>query len=286
MLPLIPVQLTQVTTTDGVDLAGIVIQPKRHTRLAIIQVHGLNSSFTRGHEITRCLGAYCLRQGIGLFKFNNRGHDILAKAGTRLAGGGAEKFTDCLKDVDAVIALARQCGYSQFILSGHSTGANKALYYTYKGRTKLAGLMLTGPMSDISGAYQTEGKTKIKRLVAQAERIARRNPQQLISNDGNIRTAARTISLLKPGQAEDVFQYYRHGTWSALRSVCCPLLVVIGEHDQHLDRPVDNCLVAFGVQATRAQSVTLRSIPGADHGFRGKEKLVVHVTEDWLRTIL
>lgn len=283
---LIPVQLTQVTTSDGVTLAGIVIEPRGKKMAALIFVHGLTSSFTGGHEHTRLYSDPCNRLGFGFFKFNNRGHDVVSKAGKKLAGGGFEKFTDCVKDIDAVIALARRRGYTKIILMGHSTGANKALYYTYRKPKHIRGLILTGPMSDVAGTYVTNGRAATQRLVRLAHVLAKKNPLAVMPIDGRIFTADRYISLHEPGHAEDVFPYYRQGGWKELRSVRCPLLVIIGTKDRNLDRPADAVLESFEHQARRSRAITTATIEGADHSFHDQEQSLVAMTEDWLRTVI
>jgi len=147
--PLIPINLTQVVTSDGATLAGVVAEPKGRKKAALIWLHGLTSSFDSGQALMRQLSQACNQRGIGYFKFNTRGHHVVTKDGF---GSAYEKFEDCLKDIEAMIALAKQRGYRQIILAGHSTGASKALYYAAKKKNPLIkGLLLTGPASDIAG---------------------------------------------------------------------------------------------------------------------------------------
>lgn len=283
--PLLPVQLTQVVTTDGVTLSGIVIEPKRKKTTAIIFVHGLNSAFTSGHELTRRYSEVCQRSGYGFFKFNNRGHDIVSRAGKKLGGGGFEKFTDCVQDIEAVIALARRRGFKRMVLMGHSTGSNKALYYTYRRPKKIDALILTGPLSDIGGMFATIGKAATNRLVIKAKLLAKRDPKTLMTVSGVVLTAERCLSLYEPGHAEDTFPAYRQGGWKELHSVRCPLLVVVGEHDQYLDRPAEEHLSFFEHHARQVSALSTACVDDTDHSFHGKEHLLVSLTEDWLRSL-
>ena len=60
----------------------------------------------------------------------------------------------------------------------------------------------------------------------------RRDPLGLVPRAWGFWSARRYVSLYKPGQAEDVFPYYRPGArWPALRSVRVPVAVIIGGRD-------------------------------------------------------
>jgi alpha-beta hydrolase superfamily lysophospholipase len=277
--------VTQVTTNDGVTLAGLVIEPTRQKNAAVIYVHGLHSSFTNGFELTRVFGAMCRRNGYGFFKFNNRGHDIISRAGKKLGGGGYDKFTDCIKDIDAVIDLAHRRGYKRIILMGHSTGSNKVLYYTYRHPKKVSALILTGPLSDIGSMYVHQGKAATLRLVSRALALYKKDPTTLIQVEGFVLTAERCLSLYEPGHAEDTFPTYRSGGWKELHTVTCPLLVVVGERDRHLDRRAEEHLGFFERHAKRCSDRTTVSIAGADHSFHGKEQALTDSTEEWFRQL-
>src|SRR5262249_28544020 len=125
----VPASLARLRTRDDVWLDGIVAEPRRRRDLALIWVHGLGSTFYSGQPLIQELSTQLGRAGVGFFKFNTRGHDAVARGGSRLAGAAFERFVDCVEDIRAMIAFARRRGYRKVILAGHSTGANKILYY-------------------------------------------------------------------------------------------------------------------------------------------------------------
>jgi len=275
--PGVPVSLTRIRTRDGVWLDGLVVEPRRRRRAALVWVHGLGSVFSSGQPLTRELSARLTAAGIGYFKFNTRGHDVVARANTRLAGAAFERFTRCVEDLRAVIGLAVRRGYSRVILAGHSTGANKALHYTARTRDRrVSVLMLLGPVSDVAGETRRIGAGELRRRVALAERIAARDPEALVPRAWGFRSAQRYLSLYRPGEAEDVFPYYRpRARWTALRSVRVPLAVIVGSRDEYLDRPAAELVEAFERNATRARSFSGIVISGALHGFQGRERALV-----------
>ena len=97
-------------------------------------------------------------------------------------------------------------------------------------------------------------------------------------------SAQRYISLYRPGEVEDVFPYYRpNARWTALRSVRLPIAAIVGSRDEFLDRPAQEVIDAFERNATRARSFTGAVVPGARHGFQGRERELADVIVRWVR---
>lgn len=283
----IPVSLVRVRTRDGVFLDGVIVEPPRRRRAALVWVHGLGSSFSSGQPLTRALSERLASAGVAYVKLDTRGHDVVARAGKGLAGAAFERFGHCLADIRAMIALVRRAGYRKVILAGHSTGANKVLHYAARVRDRrVAGLILLGPISDIAGEAKRLGAPELRRRVAAAERIARRDPEALVPRAFGFWSARRYLSLYRPGEAEDVFPYYRPGArWAALRRVRLPIAAIVGSRDEYLDRRPNELMEAFARNAIGARSFTPIVVPGANHGFQGREdelaRAIVAWTERW-----
>jgi alpha-beta hydrolase superfamily lysophospholipase len=280
----VEVSLVRLRTRDGVWLDGVVSEPRRR-RAALIWVHGLGSVFSSGQVLIQELSSRLTAAGIGYFKFNTRGHDVVAGRDKHLAGAAFERFGQSVADIRSMIAFATACGYSKIILAGHSTGANKVLHYAARARDRrVAALMLLGPVSDIAAAAKQIGARELRRRVATAERLARRDPQALVPRAWGFWSARRYISLYRPGEAEDVFPYYRPGArWTALRAVRLPIAAIIGSRDEYLDRRPQELLDAFRRNAVRARSFTGVVLPGAGHGFQQHERELAEVIVRWVR---
>src|SRR5437667_194173 len=130
----IPVSLARLRTRDGVWLDGLIAEPRRGRRTALIWVHGLGSMFSSAQPLIRELSTRLNAAGIGYFKFNNRGHDVVAGRGRHLAGAAFERFGQSVEDIRAMVAFARKRGYRRVILAGHSPGANKVPPHRAPGR--------------------------------------------------------------------------------------------------------------------------------------------------------
>ena len=266
----VAVSLARIETRDGVFLDGIVAEPRRRPRTALVWVHGLGSVFSSGQPLTEALATRLNAAGIGYFKFNNRGHDVVAGRGQHLAGAAFERFGQSVADIRAMVAFAGKRGYRRVILAGHSTGANKVLYYAARARDRrVSGLILLGPISDVAAEAKRLGGGELRRRVAAAERIAKRDPWALVPPAWGYWSARRYVSLYKPGENEDVFPYYRpRARWTVLRSVRLPIAAIVGSRDEFLDRPPQEVIEAFRRNARRARSFTGSVVPGARHNFQ------------------
>ena len=280
----VALSLARLRTRDGVWLDGIMAEPLRR-RAALIWVHGLGSAFSSGQALIRELAGRLTAEGVGYFKFNNRGHDIVAGRGTHLAGAAFERFGDSVADIRAMVTFAAARGYGKVILAGHSTGANKVLHYAARARDRrVTALILLGPVSDIAAAVKQIGARELRRRVAVAERLARRDREALVPRAWGFWSARRFISLYRPGEEEDVFPYYRPGArWPALRSVRLPVAVIVGGRDEHLDRHPQEMIDAFRHNAVRARSFTGVVLRGAGHGFQRRERELADVMARWAR---
>jgi pimeloyl-ACP methyl ester carboxylesterase len=256
----------------------------RHRRVALIWVHGLGSVFSSGQPLIQELSRRLNAAGIGYFKFNNRGHDVVAGRGKQIVGAAFEHFGQSVADIRAMIAFAARSGYRKVILAGHSTGANKVLHYAARARDRrVCALILLGPVSDIAAAAKEIGAQELRRRVAAAERLARRHRQALVPRAWGFWSASRYISLYRPGEDEDVFPYYRpRARWTALRSVRLPIAAIIGSRDEYLDRRPQELIDAFRRNAVRARPFTGVVISGARHGFQKRERELADVIVGWL----
>lgn len=284
----VAVSLVRARTRDGFWLDGISSDPRRLGRIALLWVHGLGSAFSSGQPLIGELSTRLNRAGIGYFKFNNRGHDTVACRGRRLAGAAFERFGDSVADIRAMIAFALACGYRKVVLAGHSTGANKALHYVARtGDRRVIGLILVGPISDIAGEAKRIGQRELRRRVAVAERMARRDPQALVPRAWGFWSARRYLSLYRPGKAEDVFPYDRpNARWGGLRRVRAPIAAIVGNRDEYLDRRPEELIETFRRNSTRARSFTGIVIPGALHGFAEHEGVLAQAIIGWVRSRL
>ena len=282
---MIPVLLSRIKTHDGIPLEGIVVEPKRKSSIALVWLHGLGSRFSSGQMLIAELSAAARKNNFGYLKFNTRGHEIAARGNKKMEGSGFERFEDCILDIRAMIRFAKTLGYKKIILAGHSTGANKALYYCYKTKDPaVKGLMLLGPISDVAAKAKEMEAQELRRAIRIADNLAKKNPESLMPLAYGLFTAERFLSLYRAGGVEDVFPYHNPtASWKELKSIRIPLAVIIGTSDQHRDRPVSQIMQAFHDHALLTKSFAGITIKGANHGFRRKEKELVDAIVEWIK---
>lgn len=284
----IPVFLTHIKTRDGITLDGIYIKPRRKSDTALIWVHGLGSRFSSGQTRTEKISTATSRSKIGYFNFNNRGHDTVNRDGIgkrKNLGRAFERFEDCIKDIQTVIREARRLGFKNIFLAGHSTGANKILYYLYKTKDRsVKGLLLIAGLSDISAAAEKMGGKELQRRVKIVENLSRKNPAALVPEKFGLYSRARYLSLFQPGRNEDTFPYYNlNGSWKVLKNIRVPIAVVIGSRDEYLDLQPKNFIEIFRKNAVATKSFSGIIIKGAGHSFRRKEKELSRAIVSWMR---
>lgn len=289
--------LTEIVTKDKLIHQGIYFEPKKKIKRAILFVHGLTSTFYGQLALYDAILEECGEIGVGFAAFNNRGHDLIAgikkvdpsvgKGYTRVSGGaGCEKFEECIFDIDAGIDFLVGQGYSEIILVGHSTGASKACYYAGTIRNnKVLSVILLSPVSDrLDPAQDKETLPKklrfMKKLIADG-----RGDEVLIGYHFFPCTPKRFLSLYAPLSNEDVFDYGdRHPELKVFSQIKMPLLVVLGDKDEFLDRPVENVMREYD---SHAQAKTYKSIvvKNALHSYGGHEKEVARHIAEWLGTL-
>ncbi len=207
--------LHRILTKDGLWLDGLFFEPKRKTNRAVIWLHGISGNFYGGGKRIKTLAEVCTENNFAFISFNTRGAGVMSrynkKKGKKTIGGGLEKFTESVWDIEAMRRFLQRRGIKKIFLIGHSTGANKSLYYMYKKRDRrITGLGLVGPMNDYAGKKQELGRRYVS-IINKVKFFAKKEPDKLLpySLSPIPTTAARYLSLYTQSTAEDVFPYYK-----------------------------------------------------------------------------
>lgn len=289
--------LAEIVTKDKLTHQGIYFEPAKKSKRAILWQHGLSSTFYGDIRMSETIAEACEKEGWGFASFHNRGHDMLA--GVRKldgtppygysyypAGAGQEVFEESVMDIEAGIDFLVKKGFSEVILVGHSTGANKACYFAATQKNPhVVGVVLSGPVSDRLHTIRDFAKfkedlTKMHKFIDDG-----RGDELMFGYHFFPITPKRFLSLFAPRSTEDVFDYGEPEPKLAYFSkIRLPLLVLLSGKDECADRPMEEIQKTFDAHAKSPRYKSL-IIPDALHRYNGHEKEAVAAIIGWARTV-
>ena len=121
-------ELVRVNSIDEIEQPGILYTPNEDTDKIVIHVHGLNGNFYENRFLDILAKSYT-DKNYAFLTLNNRGRDFITELlkgnDFTIIGGSLERFKDCILDIDGVLNWAKEKGYKEIILEGHSYGCNK-----------------------------------------------------------------------------------------------------------------------------------------------------------------
>ena len=281
-------------TPDNYILNGMYSGPEK-AQSVFIFVHG----FTASMFSVEILGDYFQSNNFGVMSFNNRGFGYISKIRkldpesdkkykSVSIGGAHEVFTECVNDIDGAINWAIENKFKNIYLVGHSTGCQKIVYSASKLQDKykeLKALILLAPISDMAATRNLVPKRVINKAYKYAEKqIQKGKPHQLLPEklwEGVI-DAQRFISLNDQSSEEEIFCYSQENkTPKTLKSIKLPIIAIVGENDQFLDRSAEELMIWFKDNLKVGDGTSI--IRDTDHGFTAKEKETSEVINKFLR---
>lgn len=298
-------KIINFTTSDKLQLPGVLFEPKRKTKKALIYLHGNGSSSVfYSLDLLARQAAEFNKIGIGYLTFNNRGahqYHKMYRAGKRgkeekiLVGTAYELIKDCVKDIDAAINFLKTQGYTEFYLIGFSTGANKICVYNYyKPKNVISKYILVCGGDDAGVYYKMLGKKKFNTLLSVCKQKIKSGkgtelaPEELV---GGIYSYQSIFDTINPDGDYNTFPYneyfnnlklskkklFRH--FAAIKK---STLVVYGDRDEYSYSPISKVVKVLEQSSSTPDKLGIQVIKDADHGFTGKESELVRSVVSWL----
>lgn len=271
-------------TEDGLRLPMVHFDGKDKD-ICVIFIHGMCQTIIDNY-FTVVLGNALSQKGIGFLYEHNRGHsienDMLTKNGDYVRRGCMyEVFEDSLLDIDLAIAKARDLGYKRLILMGHSYGCNKCIFYYYKKKPDILGMILASA-PDMVGLQFLRQKD-YSTLIEEAKRnVQEGNPTKLLSNlleDYMYISSGTYYDWFKNGSSLDNLPVMGNSeSWDQFESIDVPILTFSGseETDNYLH------LNVLKEKAKGCDDFYGEIIEGANHFYSGKEKKLAEIVLDWI----
>jgi pimeloyl-ACP methyl ester carboxylesterase len=284
-------RLVNFEAVDDVALAGLLYEPARATKRAIIWLHGLGGSVFESRR-TNLLARTFIDRGIAFFPFNNRGSAIVRRAGKDLGGAAFERIRDCVADIDSAIRELWRRGYRDLTLAGHSTGANKiAAYDHYKPRNRAKRYVPIAGGDDTGLLYQQLGKRRFETMLIKARAMikARRGEEIAPQSVSSTMMSWRSLyDMANPNGDYNVFPFLEamqgirlsRRPFRYVSAIRKPSLYIYGDRDQFCFDDVPRCVSILSEHVSeRAELIVMGD---ADHGFSGKEVELATLIADWV----
>jgi pimeloyl-ACP methyl ester carboxylesterase len=295
---------TQFTTSDKLELPALLYTPQQPTKKAAIFLHG-NGSASVFYKAEKMLA---FAQGLAqknwaFFAFNNRGAHYIKKfrfeddgeKKERFLGTALELIDECVLDIDGAIEYLMSQGFSEFVLIGESTGANKICVYNHhKPNNSCLGYALVAGGDDTGMWYEMLGKEKFWNSVHLAQKkIAEGKGEELIAREisHGIMTHQALLDTIDPDGSYNCFpfveasgkaQLSKEPLFRFFAEITKPSLVLYGEKDLFCFVPPAQAISILKEHTVSPENFTWEVTPGADHSFSEHTQQEVTAITSWI----
>lgn len=286
----------RTVTSDKLRLDGLLFEPNKKSKTAILHIHGMTGNFYENVFIDSMAEEYT-KAGYAFLTSNNRGHDHIAdfqiigqKENYKRIGDVFEKIEDCILDIEAWLKFLKQKKYEVLILQGHSLGAVKAVYYLSNcASSPFVALVLASP-PDMLGLVRVESeKNNFKRNLSEAKRSTKKMRGDILLKNKTwnwyYKSACSYLNFFADGSKTDVFPILRNGDFKELENIKIPILAFYGGTDDAVVFSPKKDLEVIKKHIKNPKSKTLL-VGTASHSYFKHEKQVAKNVVNWLKKIL
>ena len=265
----------------GRRLDGFLSRGEKRQPVLLVLVHGMGGDFYHS-ALKKELMVRAPSAGCDMLSFNNRGSG---------EGVRTERFSDCLADLDAALAFGRREGYRRFVLAGHSTGCQKIAYFQGRRQdSSIEALVHLAPGDDYAIVRRDMGARALTRLAGWARgRVAAGRGEVPVPSGKGLPemcagfSARRFLSIADARQIEaGLFGY--DGPLRLFSRLTLPMQVLFGDKEEFACRPPAE-MGDILRQKTASTHFRFSLIPGADHGFHGKERETAGAVYAFVRSL-
>jgi len=290
-------RLVRFDATDGVALSGLLYEPRRATKRAIVWLHGNGGASVFDSNRTNLLADEFTRAGFAFFPFNNRGAHLVrfVRRGRKRIGAGTahEIIRDCVHDIDGAVRELRRRGYTELHLIGHSTGASKIVVYDHrKPRNRFRSYVLLAGGDDTGILYAQLGARRFTAALEKARDMIRekRGDELVPRRLSPMMLSWRSfLDMANPDGDYNVFPFFaamrgirlgRRKPFAWISAMRKPSLYLYGERDEFAFGDVARCAAILAEHVGANAEIAV--IAEADHGFGGFEAELAQTILGWL----
>lgn len=277
--------INKTYTEDGLELPMIHFSSSKKD-ICVVCIHGMHGNIIENY-FARVWGEILSSNQIGFLYEHNRGYSmentIKSKNETnKRYGCRYEIFEESVYDIDLAIKEAYQLGYKRIILLGHSFGCNKLIYYYYKKKPNILG-MIFASAPDMIGSHLKKEKYHEELLKEAKFNLKKNEPLKLLS---------RMVEDYMYFSSQTYYNWYREDTeldnlpvlknpkvWTQFSVIDVPILTFSGlsEEDYYLH------LELLKDKAVHCPNFTYEYILDSNHCYQDSESLTGEVILNWVK---
>ena len=278
-------ELVRFKTRDGLNLQGLLFEPKAKTSKVLVHVHGWVGNFYENLFIDP-ISESVLEKNIAFLSFNNRGAGIVTEFlrtnKRENIGGSLEIFEECLLDIEGALNFLQKRGYTEMILQGHSLGCQKIIYYQHNKKDKrVKGLILIAPVNDaefvskkLFNKSKYENSLKIAKDMIQEGKA--QDPVPKWMQYYPMLSANMFLQVSDPNSISgQILDYSRKLT--ELKDIRVPILAIFGSKDDFQIQPADKLHI---IQNVTGCDILL--IKNSNHLFSSCEMKLAENISKWI----
>jgi hypothetical protein len=178
-------------------------------------------------------------------------------------------------------------GFNEIYLQGHSSGANKVVYYlSQESSQKIKGTILLSPCDDIGLQIENLGE-KYDNMLDIARVLIKEGNENSLMPEGSFYSypiSAKTyLNFFGPNSPIDTFPY-RDPTreFKNLQKIETPILALFGNNGEYVIDNIAETLDLLEMKAGSCPSFTKIILDGATHNYLGKENKLADILIDWI----
>lgn len=267
----------KTTTEDGLIYAGQLFESENKENI-IISIHGMAGDIYTNSYYPYMQEEYP-KNGYSFLACEHRGtHSVTLftkEDGTYTNIGNAfEIFEDSQYDIKAWIEKAKELGYKNIWLQGHSLAPSKLAYYIHNHpHEDIEGLIFLSPV-DMQGDMLYEDNIELfdelRRESLELQKEGKEN-QLLSKTVFDCYLSAKTfLNSWGEGSNIGIFNYYTNKDWDVVNRIDLPVIALTGTKDESLtilDRQVAmDMLEKELINSPRVKTIVY---DGGNHDFKG-----------------